>query len=44
MIVIAKGRRPMLARMIPATQQDFSPATRELLDRLERGQTGVTVD
>ncbi|WP_194307923.1 TraM recognition domain-containing protein, partial [Dietzia sp. CW19] len=41
MIVIAKGRRPMLARMIPATKQDFSPATRDLLDRLEKGQTSV---
>ena len=44
MIVIAKGRRPMLARMIPAAKQDFSPTTRDLLDRLEKGETSVPVD
>lgn len=44
MIVIAKGRRPMLARMIRADEQDFTPATAELLNRVKEGATDVTVD
>ena len=44
MIVIAKGRRPMLARMIRATEQDFTPATEDVLDRVEKGQDHVAVE
>lgn len=43
MIVIAKGRRPMLARMIRATEQDFTPVTQDLLNRLE-GKNNVAVE
>lgn len=43
MIVIAKGRRPMLARMIRATEQDFTPATQDLLQRVE-GENNVAVE
>lgn len=44
MIVIAKGRRPMLARMIRANEQDFSRYTRDLLDRVEEGENSVAVE
>lgn len=38
MIVIATGRRPMLARMIRATEQTFTERTRTILNDLEEGR------